>query len=401
MKKHKLFPIDLLIALTQRLDGLSPGKRSHLRAIVTCLPLMFLTNLFGFGGDIVRSNNLPDADDLTVVITTTTYNGGYNISCNGGTDGAATAIVSGGTTPYSYAWSNGFIGESQTGLSAGTYSVTITDSEGLTTNASITLVEPTPLTIDAGPNQTVYYGYPPSECATIAWSDEGGGVPPYNISWSDGGGQSHQVCPGINTEVYTVSITDDNNCVATNSVVICVIDVRCGNNLTKVELCHVPPDNPLNQATRCVNVSSVPFHLDHGDMLAACSTDHSCPPAMEALAAAPAHEVLNVGSTNHPHAVNQESLVDTPPLMEITLNAYPNPFKESTTIEFTTRSNGWAALRLFDHLGRQVSVLFEGDVEQGSTHKLLFDKAELPSGIYLCTLQADGVVITRTLILIR
>jgi hypothetical protein len=74
------------------------------------------------------------------------------------------------------------------------------------------------------------------ECATIAWSGAGGGVPPYTITWSDGGGQSHQVCPGINTTTYTVSITDQNNCVATDSVIICVIDVRCGNNLTKVEL---------------------------------------------------------------------------------------------------------------------------------------------------------------------
>src|SRR5678816_4121339 len=73
-------------------------------------------------------------------------------------------------------------------------------------------------------------------------------------------------------------------CIRDSSVTICVIDVRCGNNLTKVELCHVPPDNPLNPGTLCVSQTSVAMHLAHGDQLAACGTDHSCPPAVQAYA---------------------------------------------------------------------------------------------------------------------
>jgi hypothetical protein len=283
-------------------------------------------------------------------------------------------------------------------LSAGTYGVTVTDDHGCSTNSSVTLTEPTPLTIEAGPNQTVYYGYPPAQCATIVWSSAGGGVPPYTISWSDGGGQSHQVCPGINTTVYTVSITDDNNCVATDSVIICVIDVRCGNNNNKVELCHVPPDNPSNTQTLCVSVISVATHLAHGDQLAACGTDHSCPPAMAVFAAAPSQGVM---AGDHLSSIDHLAQSENDTLRETTLNAYPNPSKGSTTVEFTTMSSGWTTLRLFDHLGQQVSVLYDGDVEKGIMHKFMIDGAALPSGIYLCTLQADDEVITRTIILSR
>lgn len=360
-----------------------------------------VTDMSGAGCSIVRSINLPDPDVLTVTaIATTNYNG-YNISCNGGTDGAATANVFGGTTPYSYTWSNGYTGKSPTGLSAGTYGVTITDSHGCSTNSSVTLTEPTPLTIEAGPNQTVYYGYPPAECATIAWSGSGGGVPPYTITWSDGGGQSHQVCPGINTTVYTVSITDQNNCVVTDSVTICVIDVRCGNLLNKVVICHVPPDNPLNPITLCVSVAAVPFHLAHGDMLAACGTDHSCPPAMAAFVAAPASDVVAVGKDGSQFVIGHSTLTDHTTPQETTLKIYPNPFKETTTVEFTTMSAGWTTLRLFNQLGQQVAVLYEGKVEPGIRHKLLIDGDGLLSGIYLCALQADDTVITQTLILSR
>lgn len=358
-----------------------------------------VTNLLGLGCSIERSLDLPEPDVLTAsAVATTNYNG-YNISCNGGSDGAATVNVAGGTTPYSYSWDIPSASQSPSGLSAGTYHVTVTDSHGCTATSSVTLTEPTPLTIEAGPNQTVYYGYPPAECATIAWSGEGGGVPPYTIAWSDGGGQSHQVCPGLITTTYTVSITDQNNCVATDEVIICVIDVRCGNKLDKVELCHVPPDNPSNPFTVCVGITSVPTHLAHGDALAACGTDISCPPAMALYATLPTTKTVIAGTENQLLLANQS--IDTDHGRETTLKVYPNPFNESASIEFTSKSNGWTTVRLFDHLGREVSILYEGDVEPGVSHKLVLDRTGLVPGIYLCALQIGDAVITQTILFSR
>ncbi len=60
--------------------------------------------------------------------------------CNGGNTGAIILSVSGGTTPYSYSWSNSLpASPAQSGLKAGTYSVTVSDHNGITSSYSMTI----------------------------------------------------------------------------------------------------------------------------------------------------------------------------------------------------------------------------------------------------------------------
>lgn len=309
------------------------------------------------------------------------YNG-YGVSCNGGDDGWATVTAIEGTPPYSYEWSDGQTTATAVNLSAGNYTVTVTDANDCSTSTSTTLNEPPALTIEASDNQTVYYGYPPTECATVSWSGAGGGVPPYTIEWSDGGAQTHEVCPGEFTTVYTVTITDLNGCIETDEVVICVIDVRCGNNLNKVEICHAPEENPENVQTLCVGLNAVADHLFHGDMLAACGTDHNCPPAE--------------AKTNHLSLDAKENQSG------IHLNAYPNPFIESTTIDFFSAEAGNVTIQLFDNVGRMVYTLFDSEVEGGTKHQLFIDGTRLSSGVHICVLKhSNGTLLTKQLVLSR
>ena len=61
-----------------------------------------------------------------------------NVTCNGGSDGSASVSASGGVGPYT--------GEGTfTGLSAGTYSYTVTDASGCTATCSVTITEPAAL----------------------------------------------------------------------------------------------------------------------------------------------------------------------------------------------------------------------------------------------------------------
>ncbi len=68
-----------------------------------------------------------------------------NVVCRGDNTGYLEVEVNGGTPPYTYNWSNTATGANISNISAGTYTVTVTDANGSTATASDTITEPTPL----------------------------------------------------------------------------------------------------------------------------------------------------------------------------------------------------------------------------------------------------------------
>ena len=79
-----------------------------------------------------------------------------NVLCNGGTTGAITLTATGASGTYTYAWSNGATTQNLSSLSAGTYSVTVTDSWGCTAAASVTISENAAIT--SANSQTICNG---------------------------------------------------------------------------------------------------------------------------------------------------------------------------------------------------------------------------------------------------
>jgi uncharacterized repeat protein (TIGR03803 family) len=134
-----------------------------------------------------------------------------NVGCNGGNSGKATATASGGTYPYSYTWSSGSTLVTASGLTAGSYTVTVTDSHGCSaTNVApvATLTQPSVLSASlAGPvTEAECHGGKGS--ATIS---AGGGTSPYTYLWSPNVG-STATSTKLTAGSYSVTVEDAHGC---------------------------------------------------------------------------------------------------------------------------------------------------------------------------------------------
>lgn len=141
-----------------------------------------------------------------------------DVLCNGGNMGTATATPAGGTPAYSYLWSSGSTNVNATGLSAGTYYVTITDANNCTVVDSIVVVEPTLVVPSvAAQNDAACFGYNDGD-ATVFGS---GGIGPYSYLWDTlANSQTTAQATGLSAGTYTVTVTDSNGCDSAITVTI-------------------------------------------------------------------------------------------------------------------------------------------------------------------------------------
>jgi hypothetical protein len=82
------------------------------------------------------------------------------------------------------------------------------------------------------------------------------------------------------------------------------------------------------------------------------------------------------------------------------LSVFPVPFNSTTQIEFTLPSTQRVSLRLYDVLGQEVAVLMN-EIQTAGRHRMMFDASGLPSGVYLCRLEAGGIAQTRKMMLVK
>ncbi len=129
----------------------------------------------------------------------------FAVTC-GGCNGQATVIPNGGTTGYTYMWSNAATTANINGLCAGNYSVVVTDKNGCTHDS-------TGLVVGAGSSIVITKAITPATCgkangsATISVT---GGVTPYTYSWSNG--STTTSITNVTSGTYCVTVTDFNKC---------------------------------------------------------------------------------------------------------------------------------------------------------------------------------------------
>lgn len=132
-----------------------------------------------------------------------------SVSCNGGNDGQAWVRANGGTAPYTYNWNTtpAQTGDTATGLSAGSYTVTVTDANGCTVSGSTTVAQPLALTLSQTTNNVSCAGGSNGSInLTVA-----GATPPYTYQWANLG-FNQQDPNNLPADTYAVTVIDARGC---------------------------------------------------------------------------------------------------------------------------------------------------------------------------------------------
>ncbi|WP_295233164.1 T9SS type A sorting domain-containing protein, partial [uncultured Chryseobacterium sp.] len=165
-----------------------------------------------------------------------------NVLCNGGSTGAATVTVTGGTAPYTYSWSpSGGTAATASGLAAGTYTVTVTDANGCTLTRTVTLTQSSAVS-----GTTVVTNVACNGASNGAINlTPAGGTAPYTFNW--GGGVTTEDRTGLAAGTYTVIITDANGCTATvNALVTQPASAVSGTTVVTNVACNGASNGAIN-----------------------------------------------------------------------------------------------------------------------------------------------------------
>lgn len=159
------------------------------------------------------------------------------VSCFGGSDGTASVTVTGGQPNYSYSWNTSptQTNASITGLTKGTYTLTITDAMACSTTVSAVINEPPLIVLKTSSiNVKCYNGHDGSVTVTAS-----GGIPSYAYSWNTVPIQSTPQAVGLGAGTYKVTVVDAKACSTSIEATVAeppqatyttvVSDVKCFN----------------------------------------------------------------------------------------------------------------------------------------------------------------------------
>jgi len=145
-----------------------------------------------------------------------------NVSCFGGSNGSASATMTGGSSPYTYSWSNGATTQQLNNITVGNYTITITDNAGCSSTQSVSISQPSQLSLAVSSGSSTCGQNNGSASVTAS-----GGTGAYTYSWNNGATQSQ--ISNLASQIYSVTITDNNGCSASQTVTV------GGNVLPKVD----------------------------------------------------------------------------------------------------------------------------------------------------------------------
>ncbi|MCB9333933.1 MAG: SprB repeat-containing protein [Lewinellaceae bacterium] len=180
--------------------------------------------------DGVGNTVLTEPDELLATATSTP------VSCNGGNNGTATVTHTGGNSTFSYDWAGTPTGDGTatiTGLTAGDYTVTVTDDKGCETTTSVAVSEPAAALMVS---ITPFEPYCNGENTGQAVATPTGGTPGYTYLWNNGNTTDNPT--GLVAGTYTVVVTDSKLCTASATTVVTEPDLVVASGTQVNVLCN-------------------------------------------------------------------------------------------------------------------------------------------------------------------
>ncbi|MFT6684862.1 MAG: hypothetical protein ACJAVH_000114, partial [Bacteroidia bacterium] len=189
----------------------SVGSGQNLSGVGAGTYTLTVTDANGCAGTTIATITEPAAIAVTAVVT--------NPSCSNSNDGEITVTVGGGTPGFTYSLNGGSSQASNvfSGLSAGTYTLTVTDANGCTGTGNAILTNQYTLSLAVDVQTNVSCAGQNDGTVTLLAT---GGAAPLSYSINGGAGQASSLFTGLAPGLYNFEVTDLNGCSATTSTTI-------------------------------------------------------------------------------------------------------------------------------------------------------------------------------------
>jgi len=307
-----------------------------------------------------------------------------DITTVGGNDGSIDLTVTGGTKPYTYSWSDGSTDEDRTGLTAGTYKVTITDAHGCSTEASYTLKQPECNIAVSGTVGDVKCYATVSGTIDISVTGANGLV---SYLWNDG--NTNEDRSSLSAGSYNVTVTDVTKCQASASFTITQPAKRLAiklstTNTTALKACD-------GTAQLKIGGGTAPYTIVWSDGYVGTNRTGMCK-GMYNVTVTDANGCTDgcririiCSATVTQSVVNTSSLISK---SNDQVTAFPNPTKGAVKINLTSKTNSTAVMNIYDFSGKKISTE-KFAVAAGTTAKSI-DLSKYTKGMYNIEIVLDG-----------
>ena len=307
----------------------------------------------GYCAEVV-SYEITEPDALSFSANTTTVN------CFNQNNGSISTSTGGGMPPYDFVWSNGAVSASLNNLSAGNYSVTITDMNGCSLTDVFAITQPDAIQISSSRTAISCNGANDGSITVNPF----GGAGDYSFNWANG--NTTNQLTDLSAGNYLVAITDGDGCSTTASFLL-EEPLELGFNINAI-----PPTTGGNGSILAVPFGGTPpyqllWNTGSSSFQIINLTEGMYTVTVTDFKGCTGEEDILLGITNNEDLVNIEQF-----------SVFPNPNNGSFQVNLELGTPSDFSLSLVNTLGQVI------ETKEFRTDRLneAFDNIDLPSGIY-------------------